>query len=106
MFIIRHRPTMQYMPQLDRRGYTWWMPEDYKGIKVIPRLFRTLTAAKNARNAWVKGCLERTYTQVGAPWDGGDSIEDLKISTTYGLGRKLEDLDILAVSLTIFAKPL
>lgn len=104
-FVLRHVATGRVMPaqmsRSGRGGWSYWNPasadRSEHGHGTAPRLFETLRSAQNARSAWAQGYHKResgtTYDWEGTP-DGYDDhlIEDA--------GRKLTDLEIVAIELS------
>jgi len=73
-FALRHRATGKWMPARmfsGASGWSYWEPTtDDKPRDPGPRLFFTLTSARNAASAWAQGYWRR-HTETEGSWEEG-----------------------------------
>lgn len=100
-YMIQHRRTGEFMPELKRRGYSHWNPDKAETATGVlknlligtPRLFKSIRSAKYAIVGWKSTPNGRyhTYQSHGGDWD-----EDIHVKPD---GRKKEDLLIVKVEI-------
>lgn len=100
-YLIRHKTTQEFMPQLERgRGYSHWNPAVIPTIEVfrprkllgIPRLLPSRRVAARCIVQWVLN--PNSYTGYRTSMIFGDDEPDLLSKDD---GRKKEDLEIVEV---------
>jgi hypothetical protein len=90
-YIIRHKPTGAWMPQM-RGGFSYWEPTFNHNP---PRLFNTARAAKNALTCWLQG----RWSQGMTSGDFWDPPEPTRLEPHAVPGRRGEDMEVVAVTL-------
>lgn len=102
-YVIRHKETGEYMPQLKGKGYSHWNPAVVNTISNLsrklfgtPRLFPTRRSAMTSITQWASNPnAYNGYRKDAAPWD-----DDIIIKSKDD-GRKKEDLEIVKVDINI-----
>lgn len=96
-YAIRQKSTGHYLPMRwnKRRGYSF----DEPTAGAFPRLLTSLTAAKLALGAWLKGKWEPELEV--SDWDGGYS--QIGASPTPVATRRADDMEIVQVTLAVSA---
>lgn len=97
-YAIRHKPTGDYMPQLNnQKGYSSTGPM-IAGGDLGPRLFISRRRAQMALNAWLRGEWIRVYTMHSDMMDyTSEDIDRMKIEPRPN--RKKEDMEIVCFNL-------
>lgn len=99
-YAIRHKATGELMPELKRRGYSFWNPTTNSipdTITGCPRLLKSQKQAERCIVQWA--CLPNARERQYQSGFYGDEI-DIEL-TTKPDGRKKEDLEIIQVNIKI-----
>lgn len=96
-YVIRHKPSGELMPVMNKgKGYTHWNPSTKPGQSIkhshTPRLLKSLNQAKRVVGIWAH--LPNSFREY-IPYTGNNEVE------TKDDGRKVEDLEIIAVKLKV-----
>lgn len=103
-WVIKHKPTGEYMPQMVMKSsgaWTSWTPGGSRAAFPMPRLFETSIGAQRAATAWAKG-VWAAEMEV----DGGIDEPEYSYRGTPAVshkvdGRSLDDIDIIFVELRL-----
>ena len=96
-FIVRHKPTGAYMPEMGR-GYTYWEPPAMNPCGEKPRLFPSKHGAKQAVAAWARGEHVRQTGRTGDLW-GCDDWSAVEV--VPGTQRDASELEVCVVEINI-----
>lgn len=98
-YMIRHKATGEFMPQLKGKGYSHWNPDSCNNhisnrkLTGTPRILASIGVAKRVIAQW--NCLPNAYNHFRQGYDGdSDLVIDVKED-----GRKKEDLEIVIVNI-------
>lgn len=99
-YMIRHKASGDFMPQLKGKGYTHWNPSSDNSISGrkltgCPRLFATLRIARAVIVQW--NSIPNAYNSYRSSFALGD---DQPILEGKPDGRKKDDLEIVEVNIT------
>lgn len=92
--MIRHKATGEYMPELKRRGYSYWNPSTKSMPNTITGCPRLLKSRKTAMQCIVQWAHLPNARETSSQGYYGDWDTDL---ITKPDGRKKEDLEVVEV---------
>jgi len=103
-YMIRHKATGEFMPQLKGKGYSHWNPNNPNSISSnkftgSPRLLPTIRIAKRIISQW--NSLPNAFNNYRDSTfsNEGESFIDIKLD-----GRKKEDLEVVEVDIILKEK--
>lgn len=102
-FVIRHKASGKFMPQLSGKGYTAWTPvhpnkDEEWPQALVPRLFHTKAAATAAASHWYRGI---AYSGTEYNEFTGDYNKSGEVIYSPQSHRKQGDLEVLEVELKL-----
>lgn len=110
VYVIRHKPTGDYMPcrmfRSRNGGWSFWWPGQpgegwfgCDGFDKNPRIFFEKIGAQRAVTAWLQGVHRRVISN-SFDWEGTPDNSDDHIIDAPPFERKREDLEILELTLS------
>ena len=97
-YAIRHKASGELMPEMARRGYSFWnpsCPQPLYGAKESIRLFKDKKRAERCITAWSIGLQYKS--RFYSMYDGISEEETISKDD----GRKKDDLEVVKVTLSI-----
>ncbi len=104
-WVIRHKPTGEYMPQQVKKtsgAWTQWSPgPDSFPYMPMPRLFETREAAVRSCRCWARGIWVAEVVTAGGHDEAEYTYRDTPVPAIAVEGRRLNDLELIEVDLPL-----